>query len=72
MEGDRCRDGDLPEWVMPAIPSEELANATIGGKPALEIPLDIVRFFRGENWTKEMLSYVADEINRFAVLRDRT
>jgi hypothetical protein len=68
MEGDRCRDGSLPEVVMPPIPTEELHNATIGGKPASELPISLVRFFRGNNWTKEMLSYVADKINRRATL----
>lgn len=64
MEGDKCRDGSLPEAVLPPIPEEELACATMGGKAASELPIDLVRFFRGENWTKEMLEYVCDEINR--------
>lgn len=64
MEGDKCREMKLPESVLPPIPSEELAVATMGGAPASDLPLDLVRFFRGDNWTKEMLCHVADEINR--------
>jgi hypothetical protein len=64
MEGDRCREGKLPEDVMPPIPEEELAQATIGGKPASEMPTHLVRFFRGDNWTQAMLEYVAAQINR--------
>jgi hypothetical protein len=69
MEGDRCREGKLPEEVMPPIPDEELAQATIGGQPASELPIGVVRFFRGDNWTKGMLKYVAAQINRRAVRR---
>jgi hypothetical protein len=64
MEGDRCRESDLPDDVLPPIPPEELAAASIGGKPAAEMPLSVVRFFRGERWDEMMLRYVADEINR--------
>jgi hypothetical protein len=65
MQGDKCR-ANLPEEVCPPIPPEELAEATIGGKPAAEMPLSVVRFFRGDYWTKEMLEYVADKINEAA------
>jgi hypothetical protein len=64
MEGDRCRDGTLPESIMPEIPEHELANASIGGKPAAELPTEMVRFFRGDNWTSKMLRYVAARINQ--------
>ncbi len=64
MEGDPCREAQLPEEVYPEIPEEELAHATIGDKPANELPRDIVRFFRGVRWTPEMLRYVADVINK--------
>lgn len=63
MEGDPCRDGNMPESVLPPIPPEELDAATIGGKPAKDMPVDEVRCFRGENWTVEMLQYAADKIN---------
>jgi hypothetical protein len=72
MEGDPCREGSLPEEVYPPISPEELENASIGDKPAAELPMEIVRFFRGERWTKEMLSWVAGEINRKASLREET
>ena len=66
MEGDACRDGSLPESVLPPIPERELASATIGGKPAKELPIEAIRFFRGDGWTGEMLRYVADKINAAA------
>jgi hypothetical protein len=59
MEGDLCRDGNIPEGVLPPIPEEELATATIGGQPT-----DVVRFFRGDRWNEAMLQHVADEINK--------
>lgn len=65
LEGDRCR-GKLPEEVLPPIPPEELEHATIGGKPAKDMPVDLVRFFRGDNWTEKMLRYTADRINEAA------
>lgn len=64
MEGDKCRDGDLPEEVLPPIPEEELAVATIGGKPAKDLPISLVRWFRGDCWTEKMLEHVAREINK--------
>ena len=64
VEGDACRDS-LPEECLEPIPTEELAQASIGGKPASDMPIDMVRFFRGEQWTKRMLEYVADEINNY-------
>lgn len=63
MEGDPCRDSDLPESILPPIPEQELATATIGGKPAKNLPIELVRFFRGDNWTPAMLEYVAQKIN---------
>ncbi len=66
MEGDKCRDGDLPEEVYEPIPEEELNRATIGGKPIRDMPMDVVRFFRGDCWTKKMLEYVAVRINAAA------
>jgi hypothetical protein len=65
-EGDKCRDGSIPEEVLPPIPPEELEHATIGGKPAKDMPVDVVRFFRGNLWTPEMLRYVAERINAAA------
>lgn len=63
MEGDRCRDRKIPEEYWEPIPPEELAHASIGGKPASEIPIEVVRFFRGDNWNERMLRYVAERIN---------
>ena len=68
MEGDKCRDGSLPESVLPPIPERELANAMIGDTPAKDLPLEVVRFFRGDCWSSEMLRYVADKINAAAAL----
>lgn len=68
-EGDKCRDGNLPEHVFDPIPPEELAQASIGGKPAGELPIDVVRFFWGDNWNEKMLRYVADGINRAVARR---
>lgn len=66
MEGDKCRDGSLPESVLEPIPEEELARATIGGKPVKDMPIEVVRFFRGDYWTGPMLEYVAGRINAAA------
>jgi hypothetical protein len=63
MEGDKCRDGGMPEEVYDPIPPEELENATIGGKPVKDMPIKMVRFFRGDVWTKKMFDYVAGRIN---------
>lgn len=63
MEGDPCRDSELPEEVLPPIPIEELEHATIGGKSIIDIPINVVRFFRRDKWTSKMLEYVADKIN---------
>jgi hypothetical protein len=63
VEGDPCRDSDLPEEVLPPIPPAELEHASIGGKPIKDLPMNLVRFFRGDNWTPEMLEYVAQRIN---------
>lgn len=63
MQGDPCRDGELPEEVLDPIPQEELERATIGDKHASELPIKVVRFFRGDRWTLKMLEYVAGTIN---------
>lgn len=63
MEGDPCRDGELPEDVYDPIPEEELAGASIGGRQASELPMKVIRFFRGDRWTQKMLEYVAATIN---------
>lgn len=63
MEGDPCRH-NLPEGIAAPIPKEELEVASIEGTPAKEIPLEIVRFFRGESWSKESLEWAADQINQ--------
>ena len=63
MEGDKCRDSNIPYELTDPIPEEELATATIGGQPAKNLPIDIVRMFRGERWTPAMLEYVANKIN---------
>ena len=63
MEGDKCRDPSIPYSLCAPIPDEELAAASIGGIPAKDLPIDIVRMFRGERWTPAMLEYVANKIN---------
>lgn len=65
MEGDKCRD-TLPDDVAAPIPEDELERASIGGKPAKDLPLHIVRFFRGERWRKESLEWAAEKINAVA------
>jgi hypothetical protein len=65
-EGDKCRDGNLPEEVYSPIPEAELERATIGGKPVKDLPADVVRFFRGDIWNERMLEFVAEAINRQA------
>ncbi len=65
MEGDKCRE-ILPEEASEPIPQEELDGATIGDKPAKDVPLHIVRFFRGDNWCKKNLTWAADRINAVA------
>ena len=62
-EGDKCRDSGLPEDVLDPIPADEMESASIGGKPIKDLPIDIVRFFRGENWTPRMMEWVAAKIN---------
>ncbi len=37
MEGDKCRDGHIPEEFIPEIPKEELENSYIGGKKSIGI-----------------------------------
>jgi len=65
-EGDKCRDGSLPEDVLPPIPADELEHATIGGQPVKDMPRDVVRFFRGDCWTPAMMEWVAARINETA------
>jgi hypothetical protein len=62
-EGHKCVDGNLPENVLPPIPPEELEHARIGDKMAKDLPIEIVRWFRGDCWTPRMLEYVAAKIN---------
>lgn len=62
MEGDDCRHM-LPEEAAKEIPKEELERAMIGDKKASELPLDIVRFFRGQKWDFKSLSWAAKKIN---------
>jgi hypothetical protein len=61
-EGDKCRD-ILPESVCEPIPEDELDRAWIGGERAKDVPLHIVRFFRGDSWRKKSLQWAADRIN---------
>lgn len=65
MEGDMCRQL-LPSDVAEPIPEDELKLATIGGKPCSELPLDLVRTFRGERWTPKSLQWAAGTINQVA------
>jgi hypothetical protein len=62
-QGDPCRDNEFPEEVLDPIPQNELEHARIGDKRAAELPIEVVRFFRGDRWTPKMLEYVAEKIN---------
>jgi hypothetical protein len=64
MEGDSCREANVPEDLWGEIPTAELAQATIGSRPAAELPTDVVRFFRGGRWNEDMLRWAAETINR--------
>src|SRR5688572_12433766 len=66
MEGDKCRDGDLPDEVYEPIPAHELERGIIGGESIKGMDPKVVRFFRGDNWTPKMLQFVADKINAHA------
>lgn len=70
MQGDACRDSSLPESVLPKIPEKEMASAFIWGKPAKDLPIKVVRFYRGDCWTTEMLEYVANKINQESSQQD--
>lgn len=63
MEGDACRDGDMPGEVYDPIPAHELEYGTIGGESVNGMDTKVVRFFRGSTWTVKMLQYAADKIN---------
>lgn len=63
MEGDPCRHS-LPDEAAEPIPQQELEDAMIGDKKASDLPLDVVRWFRGERWSRKSLEWVAGEINR--------
>ena len=65
MEGDKCR-AMLPEDACEPIPQDELDAAMIGDKRCSELPIDVVRFFRGDNWSGKSLEYVAAKINELA------
>lgn len=65
VEGSKCW-AMLLEEAYDSIPDSELASATIGGKPISELPRDVVRFFKPDNWTEKMLEYVAKKINEAA------
>lgn len=62
VQGDRCRH-ELPNEVAERIPSNELERASIGGKSCKDLPLPLVRFFRGQNWDKKSLEWAAEQIN---------
>jgi len=64
METDPCREISIPEALLEPIPQHELDNAYIGGKAAKDLPIEVVRYFRGDSWTPKMLDYVADKINK--------
>jgi hypothetical protein len=66
IEGETCREGNLPDQLYDTVPEEEFANATIGGRPIRNLNPAMVRVFRGSLWNKEMLEYVADRINQRA------
>jgi hypothetical protein len=66
MEGDRCRSNDIPEEVLEPVPEEELRSSMAGLSPAMDIPVNFVRFFLGDNWTPRMLQWSANRINESA------
>lgn len=66
MEGDKCRDGNMPEEVLPPIPEHELEHAMIGDQRAKDLPIGVVRFFRGDCWDEKMLEHAAKVINEAA------
>lgn len=68
MEGDPCRQ-QLPVDVMELIPKEELETATIGGKPCKDMPLEVIQFFRGENWSGKSLEWAAAKINKASTFK---
>ena len=63
MEGDKCRDGDMPNEVYDPIPAHEYETATIGGESINGMDECLIRVFRGSTWTPKMLKFVADKIN---------
>ncbi len=63
MQGDTCR-ATLPEECLDQIPESELQRASIGDESAKDLPVEVVRFFRGDRWTIQMLEYVANKINK--------
>jgi len=65
VEGDKCRE-ILPVEAADPIPEEELAQATIGGKPAKDMPPHLIQFFRGECWREKSLEWAAKRINAVA------
>lgn len=67
MQGDKCRDSTIPEELLDPIPQHELETAMIGDKRASELPIHVVRFFRGDSWNEAMLEYVAKTINEARV-----
>ena len=66
MEGDACRQM-LPSEVATEIPQEELEGACIGERRAIDLPIDVVRFFRGDQWAEKSLRWAADTINSAAL-----
>lgn len=62
VEGDACRHM-LPEEAAEEISQDELDRASIGDKKASELPLDVVRFFRGQAWDGKSLRWAAKKIN---------
>jgi hypothetical protein len=58
-----CRDSSVPEEYREKIPEEELSVAVVGGSPAKDLPRDVVRFFRPENWTESGLLWATLTMN---------
>lgn len=64
MQGDKCRDGELPEEVLDPIPQHVYDHGSIGGEPITkDMNAKLVRFFVGNYWNETMLRYAADKIN---------
>lgn len=64
MEGDPCRCPNFPGEACEPIPDQVYDHATINGKKITrDMDPQMIRFFVGHRWTKELLQFMADKIN---------